>query len=189
MERTALVVIPAGGPRAQLERARPRRRRPNEACGLVAPARRRSPSATCRGRNAAARPYRFELDVDPEVWFLEDEGYELAVFHSHPRPRRAPRGRTSRHRPLGGRPYLIYGSAGELPAWRITPDEVKYAGSLRFTKVRAVAQFVEAMNAQVGREFAASQQYIAIAVYYDAETLPRSRRTSTGRRSRSETTR
>jgi ferritin len=28
------------------------------------------------------------------------------------------------------------------------------------------------MNDQVGREFGASQQYIAIAVYYDAETLP-----------------
>jgi len=28
------------------------------------------------------------------------------------------------------------------------------------------------MNEQVGREFAASQQYVAIAVYYDSETLP-----------------
>jgi ferritin len=28
------------------------------------------------------------------------------------------------------------------------------------------------MNEQVGHEFAASQQYVAIAVYYDAETLP-----------------
>ena len=45
-----------------------------------------------RGRNAAASPYRFELEVPPETWFLEDEGYELAVFHSHlsspPRPSR-----------------------------------------------------------------------------------------------------
>ena len=49
------------------------------------------------GRNAAASPYRFELDVDPETWFLEDDGYELAVFHSHlSSPRRGPRGRTSR---------------------------------------------------------------------------------------------
>jgi len=32
--------------------------------------------------------------------------------------------------------------------------------------------FVEALNEQIGNEFAASQQYIAIAVYYDAETLP-----------------
>jgi ferritin len=32
---------------------------------------------------------------------------------------------------------------------------------------------VEALNAQVGHEFAAHQQYVACAVYYDAETLPR----------------
>lgn len=32
--------------------------------------------------------------------------------------------------------------------------------------------FVETLNEQVGHEFAASQQYVAIAVYYDAETLP-----------------
>jgi ferritin len=33
--------------------------------------------------------------------------------------------------------------------------------------------FVERLNEQVGHEFAAHQQYVAIAVYYDAETLPR----------------
>jgi ferritin len=33
--------------------------------------------------------------------------------------------------------------------------------------------FVERLNTQIGNEFAASQQYVAIAVYYDAETLPR----------------
>jgi ferritin len=32
--------------------------------------------------------------------------------------------------------------------------------------------FAEALNEQVAYEFAASQQYIAIAVHYDAETLP-----------------
>ena len=32
--------------------------------------------------------------------------------------------------------------------------------------------FPTALNDQVAREFAASQQYVAIAVYYDAETLP-----------------
>jgi ferritin len=34
-------------------------------------------------------------------------------------------------------------------------------------------QFVSELNEQVGREFGASQQYIAVAVYYDALTLPR----------------
>ena len=33
--------------------------------------------------------------------------------------------------------------------------------------------FANALNEQVANEFAASQQYVAIAVYYDAETLPR----------------
>jgi ferritin len=33
--------------------------------------------------------------------------------------------------------------------------------------------FVERLNEQIGHEFAASQQYLAIASYYDDETLPR----------------
>jgi bacterioferritin B len=32
--------------------------------------------------------------------------------------------------------------------------------------------FAAALNKQIGYEFAASQQYVAIAAYYDAETLP-----------------
>jgi bacterioferritin B len=36
-----------------------------------------------------------------------------------------------------------------------------------------MAAFPDGLNEQVGYEFAASQQYVAIAVYYDAETLPR----------------
>jgi ferritin len=35
-----------------------------------------------------------------------------------------------------------------------------------------MAPFPEALNEQVAREFAASQQYVAIAVHYDVETLP-----------------
>jgi bacterioferritin B len=35
-----------------------------------------------------------------------------------------------------------------------------------------VARFPASLNEQIGREFAASQQYVAIAVYYDSETLP-----------------
>jgi bacterioferritin B len=36
-----------------------------------------------------------------------------------------------------------------------------------------MAPFPDGLNAQVGHEFGASQQYIAIDVYYDAQTLPR----------------
>ena len=35
-----------------------------------------------------------------------------------------------------------------------------------------MASFPERLNEQIGREFGASQQYVAIAVYYDGETLP-----------------
>jgi ferritin len=35
-----------------------------------------------------------------------------------------------------------------------------------------MAPFPQALSEQIGREFGASQQYIAIAVYYDSETLP-----------------
>jgi len=35
-----------------------------------------------------------------------------------------------------------------------------------------VARFPEALNEQIAHEFAASQQYVAIAVYYDGETMP-----------------
>lgn len=35
-----------------------------------------------------------------------------------------------------------------------------------------MSTFAQTLNEQVGYEFAASQQYIAIATYYDAQTLP-----------------
>lgn len=36
----------------------------------------------------------------------------------------------------------------------------------------AAGTFVTRLNEQIGHEFAAHQQYVAIAVHYDAETLP-----------------
>ncbi|HWE34088.1 MAG TPA: ferritin [Solirubrobacteraceae bacterium] len=36
----------------------------------------------------------------------------------------------------------------------------------------AAARFVERLNEQISYEFAASQQYVANAVYYDSQTLP-----------------
>lgn len=99
---------------------------PNEACGLIllrdGVAERYEP-----GRNAAESPYRFELEVPPEVWFLEDEGYELAVFHSHlsspPRPSRTDVENVGL---WAGRPYVILTlRTGELAAWRIADDGVE----------------------------------------------------------------
>jgi proteasome lid subunit RPN8/RPN11 len=99
---------------------------PNEACGLVV-LRGGVAERYVPGRNAAASPYRFELDVDPETWFLEDDGYELAVFHSHvsapPRPSRTD---VENIGLWSGRPYLIYTvRTGELAAWRIAEGTIE----------------------------------------------------------------
>ena len=93
---------------------------PNEACGLLV-LREGVAERYERGRNLAASPYRFELDVDPEVWFLEDDGFELAVFHSHvsapPRPSRTD---VENIGLWEGRPYLILSlGTGELAAFTI----------------------------------------------------------------------
>jgi [CysO sulfur-carrier protein]-S-L-cysteine hydrolase len=93
---------------------------PNEACGLVLLREDRAVGYE-RGRNAEASPYRFRLEVEPEVWFLEDEGYELAVFHSHPSsPHRPSRADLERAGLWASRPWLILRTyTRELAAWRI----------------------------------------------------------------------
>ena len=85
-----------------------------------------------RGRNTLASPYRYELEIDPAVWFLEDDGYELAVFHSHPETAPIP-SRTDRELSglWEGRPFVIYGlKLDELRAWRVSregADEIALA--------------------------------------------------------------
>jgi [CysO sulfur-carrier protein]-S-L-cysteine hydrolase len=117
------VVIPADV-RAALE-DHARAEEPNEACGLILLRDGRAERYVA-GRNAAASPFRFELDVDPEAWFLEDEGYELAVFHSHlsspPRPSRTD---VENIGLWEGKPYVILTvRTGELAAWRITDGAI-----------------------------------------------------------------
>jgi proteasome lid subunit RPN8/RPN11 len=118
------VVIPGEIRRALEEHAR--EEAPNEACGIVLLRDGRAERYE-RGRNALGSPYRFELDIDPEVWFLEDEGYELAVFHSHPAsPPRPSRTDVERIGLWEGRPYLILRlDTGELAAWRIRDGQVE----------------------------------------------------------------
>ena len=106
--------------RAQLV-AHSEREAPNEACGLVllrdGTAERYEP-----GRNAAASPYRFELEFDdPEIWFAEDDGYELAVFHSHlSAPARPSRTDVENIGLWEGKPYLVYSlQRDDLAAFRI----------------------------------------------------------------------
>ena len=97
---------------------------PNEACGLLVlkdgRAERYEP-----GRNRAESPYRFELEIDPELWFAEDEGYEVAVVHSHPAsPPRPSRTDVENVGLWQGRPYFILSRpTGELAAWRIVGGE------------------------------------------------------------------
>ena len=112
------MVIPAAI-RAELEQ-HARAEEPNEACGLVLVREGRAVGYR-RGRNAEASPYRFRLEVDPEVWFLEDEGYELAVFHSHPSsPPRPSRADLERAGLWASRPWLILRTdTRELAAWRL----------------------------------------------------------------------
>jgi proteasome lid subunit RPN8/RPN11 len=100
---------------------------PNEACGLVVfrdgVAERYVP-----GVNVAASPYRFDLQMnDPEIWFLEDDGLELGVFHSHvsspPRPSRTDVENIGLWQ---GRPYLIYTvRTGDLAGWRIEAGRIE----------------------------------------------------------------
>ena len=108
--------------RAEL-RAHAESEAPNEACGLVV-LRDGIAERYVAGRNDAASPYRFELEVPPETWFLEDEGYELAVFHSHvsspPRPSRTD---VENIGLWTGRPYLIYSlRLDDLAAFTIGED-------------------------------------------------------------------
>jgi proteasome lid subunit RPN8/RPN11 len=99
---------------------------PNECCGVIV-LRDDVAERYVRGRNRLASPYRYELEIDPSVWFLEDDGYELAVFHSHPETEPRP-SRTDRELAglWAGRPFLIYGlRLDELRAWRIEREAVE----------------------------------------------------------------
>ena len=118
------MVIPAEVRSALVEHAEAER--PNEACGVVlfrdGAAERYVPA-----ENAAASPYRFEMRADPEVWFLEDEGYELAVFHSHPAsPARPSRTDVENIGLWEGRLYLILSLQTEdLAAFRIVDGTIE----------------------------------------------------------------
>jgi len=118
------VVVPAEVRRALEEHARAEE--PNEACGLVlfreGVAERYLPAI-----NETPSPYRFQLrPTDPMHFFLEDEGYELAVFHSHlSSPARPSRTDVENIGLWEGKPYLILSlRTGDLGAFRIAGGEI-----------------------------------------------------------------
>jgi proteasome lid subunit RPN8/RPN11 len=118
------VVIPPEVRSALVEHAEAER--PNEACGLII-LKDGTAERYVAGENAAASPYRFELKTEPEVWFLEDEGYELAVFHSHlsspPQPSRTD---VENIGLWEGRPYVILNlQTGDLAAWSIVDGRIE----------------------------------------------------------------
>ena len=117
------MVVPAEVRSALVEHAEAEA--PNEACGLIV-LREGVAERYVAAENEAASPYRFELKADPEVWFLEDEGYELAVFHSHPSsPPRPSRTDVENIGLWEGRPYVILSlHSGELAAWKIEDGRI-----------------------------------------------------------------
>jgi proteasome lid subunit RPN8/RPN11 len=118
------VVVPDETRRALVEHARAEA--PNEACGLVA-LRDGIAERYVPGINELASPYRFHWrPVDPSDGFLEDEGYEIAIFHSHPETEAKPsRTDIANIGEYEGYPYLIYSLArDELRAWRIEAGAV-----------------------------------------------------------------
>lgn len=118
------MVIPAAI-RAELH-AHAAEEAPNECCGIIVFSEGVA-DRYVRGHNKLESPYRYELEIDPSIWFLEDDGYELAVFHSHPETQPIP-SRTDRELAglWAGKPFLIYGlRLEELRAWRISRDDVE----------------------------------------------------------------
>ncbi len=110
--------------------AHAREEAPNEACGVIV-FRDGTSVRYERGRNVLESPTVYRLEVDPEVWFLEDEGYELAVFHSHPETRAYPSPTdVANIGLLEGRPYFILSLAtGELEAFTIGGGEIERLAS------------------------------------------------------------
>jgi proteasome lid subunit RPN8/RPN11 len=120
------VVIPPGVRSALVEHAAAES--PNECCGLIA-FRDAVAERYVACINVGASPYHFDLKPpDPALPIdLEDEGYELAIFHSHlsspPRPSRTDIENIGLWE---GRPYVILTvSTGELGAWRIRDGRVE----------------------------------------------------------------
>jgi bacterioferritin B len=104
-----------------------------------------------------------------------------SAFDLHPLERRAGQlhGRVERERGelLALRLVDGFGLAlGEFPQAAhellgVAPER-KAEFTLHAVTVPSVSRFAESLNEQIAYEFGASQQYAAIAVWYDAETLP-----------------
>jgi proteasome lid subunit RPN8/RPN11 len=115
--------------RAQFEElvAHAREEDPNECCGYLA-LRDGGVERVVRAQNKRSSPYGYELD-DRSLFAvneLEDEGYGVAVYHSHPRSEPEPSQTDINLAAYPGWLYVIVSLTGEpeLRAWRIDDGRV-----------------------------------------------------------------
>jgi proteasome lid subunit RPN8/RPN11 len=106
---------------------------PNECCGMVASRDGRA-VAVHRATNAAASPFRYEIDGMEQYRIqssIEDAGLELgAIYHSHTRSAPVPSQTDINLAFYPDALYVIVGVAGEEPdvrAWRIRDGGVEEA--------------------------------------------------------------
>ena len=100
---------------------------PNECCGLVW-GREGGVEEVARAENARHSPYGFELTfVDlQKANDLEDEGYEVGIYHSHPKSPAEPSQTDINLAQYPHWTYLIVSLADEpeVRAWRISDGDV-----------------------------------------------------------------
>jgi proteasome lid subunit RPN8/RPN11 len=108
--------------------AHAREEAPNECCGYVR-ARDGVVDAVFRATNERASPYGYELD--PRSLFavndLDDEGWQVGIYHSHPRSAPQPSQTDINLATYPHWTYLIVSLAGEpeIRAWHIADGRVE----------------------------------------------------------------
>lgn len=102
---------------------------PNECCGYVR-ARDGAIEAVVRGCNMRASPYGYELDPQSLLAAneLDDEGFHVGIYHSHPRSRPEPSQTDINLALYPHWSYLIVSLADDRPelrSWRIADGRVE----------------------------------------------------------------
>jgi [CysO sulfur-carrier protein]-S-L-cysteine hydrolase len=113
--------------------AHAREEAPNECCGMIASDDGEA-VAVHRARNAAASPFRYEMDPKEQLRIqnaLDDAGHELgAIYHSHTRSAPEPSQTDINLAFYPEALYVIVGLKGPEPdvrAWRIVDGQVSEA--------------------------------------------------------------
>jgi len=109
--------------------AHAREESPNECCGYAC-GRDGRIEETFRADNPRRSPYGYELDSKSLLAAneLDDDGYEVAIYHSHPRSPAEPSQTDINLATYPHWKYLIVSLVGDEPhvrAWRIADDRVE----------------------------------------------------------------